>query len=92
MKEYNFHMITKKPWFKAKTYGWGWSLPLTWQGWVVYIVFFGFMIFDFYRIDKTSHSASDTIMKYVVEIVVATIILVIICFLTGEKPKWRWGK
>lgn len=25
----------KKIWFPAKRYGWGWGLPVTWQGWVV---------------------------------------------------------
>jgi hypothetical protein len=24
-------------WFAAKRYGWGWGLPLTWEGWMVYI-------------------------------------------------------
>ena len=27
-------------WFRAKEYGWGWGLPLTWQGWVVFAAFF----------------------------------------------------
>jgi hypothetical protein len=26
-------------WFPSKTYGWGWGLPLTWQGWIVYVAF-----------------------------------------------------
>jgi len=25
-------------WFRAKRYGWGWGLPITWQGWVVFVV------------------------------------------------------
>ena len=28
-------------WFKAKSTGFGWSMPLTWQGWIVYIVLIG---------------------------------------------------
>ena len=24
-------------WFRAKRYGLGWGLPLTWQGWVVFV-------------------------------------------------------
>ena len=28
-------------WFKAKASGLGWSTPLTWQGWVVYLAMFG---------------------------------------------------
>lgn len=29
----------KKYWFPAKPpgYGWGWGLPITWQGWAVFI-------------------------------------------------------
>ena len=23
-------------WFPAKRFGWGWGLPLSWQGWVVF--------------------------------------------------------
>jgi hypothetical protein len=23
-------------WFPAKRYGWGWGIPVTWQGWVVF--------------------------------------------------------
>ena len=26
-------------WFAAKTYGWGWGLPLTWEGWLVLLVY-----------------------------------------------------
>jgi hypothetical protein len=31
----------RRYWFKAKKSGLGWSTPLTWQGWVVYISMFG---------------------------------------------------
>ena len=24
-------------WFRAKRYGWGWGLPITWQGWAFFI-------------------------------------------------------
>ncbi len=26
--------MTDRPWFKRKTYGWGWT-PVSWQGWLV---------------------------------------------------------
>lgn len=28
-------MPTKQYWFPAKKYGWGWGMPLCWQGWCV---------------------------------------------------------
>ena len=30
-------------WFRAKKYGWGWGLPLKWQGWAVLIAFFALL-------------------------------------------------
>jgi hypothetical protein len=29
----------QKYWFPAKRYGWGWGLPITWQGWLTLVVF-----------------------------------------------------
>ena len=29
-------MAEKKPWFRPKRYGWGYS-PQTWQGWVIVV-------------------------------------------------------
>ena len=31
-------------WFPAKRYGWGWGLPVRWQGWVVMAVFAASML------------------------------------------------
>jgi len=35
-------------WFKAKASGLGWSRPLTWQGWLIYIAMFGAMAYFFF--------------------------------------------
>ena len=37
-------------WFPSKRYGWGWGLPICWQGWVVFGVYLvllplGFFLF-----------------------------------------------
>ena len=38
--------MKQKYWFPAKPpgYGWGWGLPQTWQGWLVFGSFFVFLI------------------------------------------------
>ena len=82
----------KKPWFPAKKYGWGWGLPLTWQGWVVLALYTIFVVWNFVRIDSQSNSVSDTLINVLPEAIGATVVLIIICYLTGEKPRWRWGK
>lgn len=69
-------------WFAAKRYGWGWGLPLTWQGWVVYTVWFAAFLgatpFLGLRVHRLEHVA----------VVVGMIaILIGICYWKGEPPR-----
>lgn len=82
---------SKKYWFRTKLYGWGW-VPSTWQGWLVLAIYLFLVTWDFGQIDSHSHSVSDTLINYVPNTVFFTLILIFICFKTGEKPRWRWGK
>ncbi len=77
-------------WFKAKRYGYGWY-PSTWQGWLVIAVYVAFITWDFYRLDAGSHSASDTIRPWFLDLLVATVLLLAITVYTGEKARWQWG-
>lgn len=82
---------TKKWWFSAKDYGWGWQ-PSSWQGWVILLVFIGFNLAVFFGIDRLSHSVSDTLMVFLPISLVSDVVLILICYRTGEKPEWRWGR
>ncbi len=81
----------KKYWFKRKLYGWGW-VPVKWQGWLFLGVWIGLFVEFFIVIDKNSHSVSDTLMGMVIPVVLLFVILFLVCYGTGEKPKWSWGK
>ncbi len=83
-------MITKKMWFKSKRYGWGWT-PASWEGWSVMLVYVLGLLYIFKSIDGVSHSVSDTLITNIVPFVILTSILIGICYLTGEKPRFRWG-
>ena len=80
---------TNKPdfWFPAKTYGWGWGIPCTWQGWAVFI---GYIV----GITLTAFLANpvDHPVLYYITCGVLTLVLIAICWLKGEKAAWRWGK
>ncbi len=78
--------MDKKIWFPAKRYGWGWGPPVTWQGW---LVLFGYLalsvlgaVFFFPPRQPYAFAAYE---------IALTCILIIICWLKGEPPKWRWG-
>jgi drug/metabolite transporter (DMT)-like permease len=76
-----------KYWFPAKRYGWGWGPPTAWQGWGVLLAYFALVLagIPFIQIGAGN-------VAYVVYVLVLTAVLVGVCWLTGERPRWRWGK
>ena len=74
-------------WFPAKTLGWGWALPVKWQGWVVYGVAFGLLVAIHFIFPATEHAGI-----FFGSIFVVILLLLAICWLKGEPPRWRWGK
>ncbi len=80
----------KKYWFVAKTYGWGWT-PATWQGWTILAIFVVLIVLNFLRIDAASDSINNTLLAFVPETIALIAVLVLICWKTGEKPRWNAG-
>jgi hypothetical protein len=80
----------KKLWFVRKTYGWGWT-PVTWQGWLIIVVYTIGILKIFKNVDSQSHSGSDTLIGFALPFIILTSLLIAICYLKGEKPKWQWG-
>jgi len=77
-------------WFRRKIYGWGWT-PAKWQGWVTLIVFVILVPLNFWRIDRVSHSVSDTLIQFLPQTILLTGLLLVLCWKKGEPPKWQWG-
>ena len=42
-------------------------------------------------VDAHSHSGSDTLINFAPRFLLLTLGLYLICYFTGEKPKWQWG-
>jgi len=74
--------MKKQLWFKAKNYGWGWY-PSSWQGWLILLIYTLALMWNVSQPEK---------YLYFVRILVATLVLIFICYKTGERPEWRWGK
>ena len=72
-------------WFPAKRYGWGWGPPVTWQGWVVVALWLILLLLGL------RHLASRGVVAHAVFVGALTVLLVVISYVTGEPPKWRWG-
>lgn len=77
---------TPKYWFPAKRYGWGWGPPCTWQGWIVFIIYFALVIVGIPFIQVAVGG-----IVYIAYVLILTVALIAICWITGEPPRWRWG-
>lgn len=77
-------------WFKAKTYGWGWT-PVTWQGWALVLGYVLVMVLIFLDINKNTENLIKNILNFITPFVVGTGLLIFICYKKGEKPHWSWG-
>jgi len=74
-------------WFPAKTLGYGWGLPRRWQGWAVLAVYLGAIAVSAWRLPPSTHAAA-----FGVCVLVATALLIAVCALKGEPPRWRWTR
>jgi hypothetical protein len=77
----------QKYWFPAKRYGWGWGIPGSWQGWLVLAAFAALLAIGFVVFPPDKELG---FFKLYVAILCGVLILV--CWLKGEPPRWRWGK
>jgi hypothetical protein len=73
-------------WFPAKRYGWGWGLPNCWQGWLVFAAYLlGIAVAGGFL------AASNQMLLFFLSVGLLTSGLIVICYLKGEPPRWRWG-
>jgi lipoprotein signal peptidase len=76
----------RKYWFPAKRYGWGWGIPSTWQGWLVLAGFVILLV-----IGSTLFPPRKQMWAYLAYVVALGALLIGICWLKGEPPRWRSG-
>jgi hypothetical protein len=75
----------EQAWFAAKTYGWGWGVPLRWQGWIAMICFV-------IAISAGAPLARDHIGAFAAYCFTMSLAFVALCYWKGEAPRWRWGR
>ena len=79
-------MARGRTWFRARRHGWGWGLPTSWQGWLVYAAWALLMVGGWRAFPPPRHAGA-----FLVWTAGISAALVAICYATGEKPRWRWG-
>ena len=69
---------TKEPWFGPKrSLGWGWT-PVSWQGWVVTLLFLGLIV--------TASLAVRSVPLKTAVILALLALLLIVAVVTGDPP------
>jgi hypothetical protein len=71
-------------WFLAKRYGWGWGLPVTWQGWLATIIYVVALVI-------TISLLSTQLISLSIAILIESGLIILVCYLKGEPPSWHWG-
>jgi hypothetical protein len=77
-----------KYWFAVKTHGWGWGMPVCWQGWTVLWGYFALTLLGVARF-----APQRDFRALILYLVALTAALMVIVAWKGERPlRWRWGK
>lgn len=77
-------------WFKRKLYGFGW-VPATKKGWGVLVVY-GLFVVGFSLWAEKNVPDAQVVSHVIGPILLATVVFLVIAYLTGEPLKWQWGK
>lgn len=75
-------------WFQRKRYGWGWT-PCSWQGRLTTFLFVASILGISIAKEKTGYLSNELFWG---AIVLLSAILLAVCYLKGEKPRWTWGE
>lgn len=77
-------------WFRRKLWGWGWT-PATREGWITLAVFMAVFVWILVPFANDPTPTNDEVFGFLFEVVTWMLLLVAICWKTGEPPKWQWG-
>ncbi|MDE2137250.1 MAG: hypothetical protein KGJ68_07415 [Gammaproteobacteria bacterium] len=74
-------------WFPAKRYGWGWGPPIAWQGWVAVLLWAAMVVAGLFLLRHNPYRPAAQIAF----VFIMGGVLTLVCYWTGEPPRWRWG-
>ncbi len=72
-------------WFRQRSYGWGW-FPITIEGWLIVLALIGWFIYISSKVETYTQEG------FIIRLAIAILLLIIIGYLKGPRPKWHWGR
>jgi hypothetical protein len=74
----------RRYWFPAKRWGWGWGPPSSAAGWIFLVAWIGVIL------ALGPILAARSLPLFAIFTVSMVVILLAVCWIKGEPPKWRW--
>jgi len=71
-----------KYWFRAKRYGCGWGLPLSWKGWLSYCSYIGLIVLCTFIFPPDKNFAVFMLLTWGLGV-----ILIVLFWVKGEPPR-----
>ena len=82
--------LEERFWFKRKRYGWGWT-PATWEGWLTLVIWVIVTFAPIILLDSKFLTNTVVGISFVAYEVAIVLVLLLVCWKTGESPRWQWG-
>jgi hypothetical protein len=73
-------------WYAPKRYGWGWGAPTSWHGWIVLVLLIIAIVVPAHWFIRHGH-----LRIYLTYVWLLAGVQLLICYLKGPPPRWRWG-
>lgn len=64
-------------------------LPVSIFGWLIFAAALAYAVYSFFDIDRRSHSASDTLINFVFNLLLAGMVYSVVAYFTERKPGLR---
>lgn len=82
-EQINMDPSTSRYWFRAKSHGWGWGFPSSWQGWVFFVLWIAALSAG------AAWLAPHGVLLMIGFILLMAVAFVAVCYAKGEPPAWR---
>ena len=74
----------KFPWFLLRGVIF---VPITLPGWLIFLAALAYAVYSFFRIDRISHSVSDTLSNWVFNLFFVLLTYYIVAYFTSKRTK-----
>ncbi len=77
----------KTPWFKRFGILF---IPATFMGWLILLAGIAYAVYIFIKIDSKSHSVSDTLMSFVINLIIIITLYSLVAFISSRTTKTKF--